>query len=231
MVITVLCPSRNNPQAAFEAAVSFVDTVMEESRFIVVIDEDEPQIALYMEMLENVRHGLIVVPRERAGNMNRALNYAAELECERSDVLGFIGDDHRFRTKGWDRVVSKILSDEGGGILYADDLAQREQLPTQVFISSSIVRALGWMGLPGAKHLYLDNTWKYLGDQADCLYFVPDVIIEHMHPAYGKGKWDENHIRVNSSEVYEHDGAVFSHWISTGHAEQDVSKVKEVLGR
>lgn len=230
MDIAVLCPSRGNPEALFEAAFSFADTRMGDSSFIPVVDENDPDIERYFAFNEDVGLPIEVVPRDLTGSMNAALNYAAAKYADHADIVGFIGDDHRFRTKGWDRVVAKVLRDEGGGLLYGDDLAQREQLPTAVFISSPIVKALGWFGLRGAKHLYLDNTWKQLGEQADCLFYLPDIVIEHMHPAYGKGTWDANHVRVNSEAMYSHDLAVYEEWQRTS-AEQDVERVRSAIAR
>ena len=231
MSIAVLCPSRGNPNAVFEAAFSFKSTAMNpDSWFIAVVDEDDPLIDTYFAFNEDVSIPIEVVPRGKVGNMNLALNYAATKYAEHHDIIGFVGDDHRFRTTGWDRVIDHVLTNEGGGLAYADDLAQREQLPTQVFISSPIIKALGWMGLPGARHLYLDNTWRMLGERADCLFYLPDIVIEHMHPAYGKAKWDENHTRVNSEEMYAHDREVFEQWLATT-AEQDIERVRSALAR
>lgn len=231
MVIGVICPSRNNPQALFEAVMSFNDTKSElDTKFIATLDENDRKLHEYIELLEDVPCDLIVVPRDQTGSMNKALNYAAAERVDSCDVLGFIGDDHRFRTKGWDRMLASAFDLIGGGFIYGDDLAQRENLPTQVFISSSIVKALGWFGLPDARHLYLDNTWKTLGEKADCLYYLPDIVIEHMHPAYGKAQWDENHVRVNSAQMYDHDREVFEAWLASG-IEQDIEHVRAAIAR
>jgi hypothetical protein len=231
VVIAVVCPSRGNPKALTEAALSFRDTRMDDtSVFVAAVDEDDPVLAKYVEALEDISCDLVIVPRGESGNMNRALNYAARRYAQRAEIVGFIGDDHRFRTKGWDRVIHAVMKEHGDGLAYGNDLFQGEALPTAVFISSSIVNALGWFGPPLCKHLYLDNTWKILGDRADCLYYLPDVIIEHMHPAAGKGEWDENHIRVNASEVYSHDRTMFESWLANG-IEQDVATVKEAVAR
>jgi len=227
VAIAVLCPSRGNPKALNEALASFHDTVMDaETRFIAVLDENDPMLAEYIVA---TLWDYIQVPESESGNMNLALNYAAIQTVEKYDIVGFIGDDHRFRTKGWDRIVKKVLSDAGGGFLYGNDLYMGDYLPTQVFISSPIIRALGWMGLPGARHLYLDNTWKYLGENTDSLYYLPDIVIEHMHPVAGKGEWDENHKRVNTDEMYAHDRGVYNEWVKS-FAPTDVEKVRAAIG-
>jgi hypothetical protein len=230
--ITVLCPTRGNPTALREAYFSFRDTAMERSsRFVAVVDESDPLLGDYVTICEDtVDLRIDLVPRDVSGSMNAALNYAAMRWVDRCWVLGFIGDDHRFRTKGWDRTINTVMAETGGGFVYGNDLFQGEALPTEVFISSKIVSALGWFGLPGAKHLYLDNTWKLLGDRADCLYYLPDVVIEHMHPAAGKGDWDANHVRVNAPEIYSHDSHVYDQWMRSDMDAAEAT-VRKALGR
>jgi len=230
MSLVVLCPSRNNPTALIEAATSFAATVTGPSTFFIgVVDYDDPKLAEYITRSTAAGILLMQVPEGEAGSMNAAMNWAAASWAQEADVVGFIGDDHRFRTKGWDRAIEMVLDGQGGGFAYADDLGQRENLPTQVFISAKIVRALGWMGLPGARHLYLDDTWKRLGDGAGCLYYIPDIVIEHMHPAFGKGAWDENHVRVNSQEMYSHDAKIYADWVEHRSTE-DIEIVRSAVG-
>lgn len=230
MGITVLCPTRNNPSALLEAYASYRETAMErDTRFVAVIDADDPVMEAYISAIEDTADLRIdVVPRSESGSMNKALNFAALRWKDSSDVVGFIGDDHRFRTKGWDRVIGSIMQSTGGGFVYGNDLFQGEALPTAIFISSPIITALGWFGPPACKHLYLDNTWKLLGDRADCLYYLPDIVIEHMHPAAGKGEWDANHVRVNASEMYDHDRVAFEAWLADG-VERDVATVSAAI--
>jgi hypothetical protein len=215
--ITVLCPTRGNPAALLEAYNSYRDTVMERaSRFVAVVDADDPLMESYVSLTEDsVDLRVDVVPKDKAGSMNAALNFAAMRWVDRSSVLGFIGDDHRFRTKGWDRVIGQVMEDRSNGFVYGDDLYMGEKLPTAVFISSRIVRALGWFGPPKCKHLYLDNTWKDLGEATNSLVYLPDIIIEHMHPIAGKGEWDENHLRVNVPAMYDHDREAYNWWVAS----------------
>lgn len=190
---------------------------------LLVVDDDDPELPGYA--------GLPVMVVPSPGNMATALNLSAMRSLDAARVLGFIGDDHRFRTPGWDRTFVSLLDQRGGGMVYGDDGFRVDgDIPTQIFISSSIVRALGWMALPGAKHLYLDNAWRVLGDSAGVLYYMPDIVVEHMHPAAGKGEWDAGHVAVNAKAVYDHDAAVFARWLEHG-LEADVAKVKAAVGR
>jgi hypothetical protein len=73
------------------------------------------------------------------------------------------------------------------------------------FLSRQVAGFFG-MGLKTLRHLYIDNYWLELAGAAGCLTYLPDVVIEHMHPAYGKAEWDESYRRVNSPEMYGADG-------------------------
>lgn len=223
MSLLVLCPTRGRPAAAQAAWESFVATKQrDDTALVFVVDEDED--GAYPTNVP-----LIIVPK--TGSMNGALQAAVDgVEDPDISYFGFIGDDHRFRTPGWDERILSVLDSQGGGIAYANDLYQGVALPTQVFITAEIVRQLGWFGLRGCKHLYLDNAWKILGDAADCLYFFPDVVIEHMHPAIGKAEWDEAYKRVNAPEMYNHDRIVYEAWLAEGF-EEDIKTVRKVLAR
>jgi hypothetical protein len=216
----VICPSRGRPDKALQAYQSFQKhKCLSDTDMMFVVDEDDETLADY-----TVPH--MVVPP--SGGMGAALNAGASVLADNYDILGFIGDDHRFRSACWDLHMQDALQSEGGGIAYGNDLLQGINLPTQVFMSSVIVKTLGWMCLPGAKHLYLDDTWKTLGEGLERLYYLPEVIIEHLHPAAGKAQWDESYLRVNDQKVYSHDQAVFIDWRDSTYVE-DVAKVRAAL--
>jgi hypothetical protein len=222
MRLVVICPSRGRPDKALEAYQSFIHSKCNsDSDMIFVVDEDDETMLEY-------RVPFMTPPHD--GGMGNALNAAAAALVEQYDYLGFVGDDHRFRTPCWDTHITKTLKKAGGGIAYGNDLMQSINLPTQVFMDSSIVEALGWMALPGAKHLYLDDTWKALGEGLDRLFYFPEIIIEHMHPASGKAEWDEGYKRVNDQSVYSHDQAVFLDWRDNDYV-TDIAKARAALER
>jgi hypothetical protein len=137
-------------------------------------------------------------------SMNGTLNAIANVVAPSYRFVGFMGDDHLPRTEEWDQRIAHQLI-RPGAIVYGNDLFQGPHLPTAVFMDSLIVRTLGYMAPPALKHLFLDNTWLTWGQYLDTLTYMPDVIIEHMHPQAGKAEWDDGHARVNGSEMWDHD--------------------------
>lgn len=154
---------------------------------------------------------LMLTAGERVG-MCGTLNQIATDHASDYFAIGFLGDDHRVRSMGWDRAVISTLMSMGSGVCYGNDLIHGEALPTAVFVTSDIIEALGYMAPPALRHLYLDNAWKALGEALDAITYLPDVVIEHVHPIAGKAAWDEGYIRVNDADTQEHDRVEFERW-------------------
>lgn len=132
-------------------------------------------------------------------------------------AYGFAGDDHLPRTVGWakkflDRL--EILDTEhGGGIVYGNDGYQGERLATSWAMSASIVKALGGRQVPApVEHLYCDNAVMDLGRRLGVLRYLPDVMIEHMHPSARKAKTDAQYDTVNGTLQYQRDSSAYLAW-------------------
>lgn len=213
--LVVIVPSRGRPVAAAELAQSFAETCTTGARLVLALDVTDPDLAAYHDALGTVPAApghttYVVTVQNEPGSMVGALNEAAAAAAEGDwFAIGFAGDDHRPRTTGWDAAYLEALRELGTGLVYGNDLLQGENLPTQCAMTSDIVRTLGWMAPPDLTHMYVDNWWLELGRRADCIRYLPDVVVEHMHPVAGKADWDEGHRRVNAPEMYERDHASF----------------------
>lgn len=216
-MLTVLMPSRGRERQATEAYEAFCDTkALDTTQMLIVLTVGEPGYA-----------NLPVIYVAEGGGMGAPLN--AALSCTgQADIVGFMGDDHRTLTPAWDETIVTANETLGGGIIYGNDLLRGADLPSQVFIDARIIRALGWMALPGANHLFLDDTWRELGNALGRLKYLPDVHIEHCHPTAGKAVWDENYRRVNAPDLYAHDAEVYHRWVNEQMA-SDVERVKAAL--
>lgn len=215
--LVILVPSRGRPQNIEDLLFSLQETKTA-SELIVIVDDDDETLDQYIELGCKI----MMIAKQGKG-MARALNFAANVFKDDYRHFAFIGDDHRPRTEYWDQKLINALDEVGTGIAYGDDLLQGENLPTAVAMSGDIVRALGGMVPPGFIHLYLDNFWMQLGKDLKSFIYLPDVIIEHLHPVAGKAQWDENYRSVNAEEVYSADAKAFDEYIKS-QAYQDLLK-------
>ena len=208
--MAIVVPSRGRPENIAQLQRALSDTFTT-SDLWVVCDEDDPTLEEYMETAEN----LMIFPRESKG-MARPLNLGVQrlLREHQYTHFAFLGDDHRPRTIRWDQMWIDILQDRGG-LVYGDDLFQREHLPTAVGMDGSIAMQLDGMVPDGLIHLYLDNFWKQLGEDLNRLFYLPDCIIEHMHPLIGKAKVDEGYVRVNAPEIYDADRIRYTQYMAS----------------
>lgn len=215
--LIVIVPSRERPTAARELAEAFAETVAADTHLWFAVDDNDPQLAEYKALVREKLGGAVWVEVvSNPSTMVHALNEAARAVVDEAPfAVGFMGDDHRPRTTGWDRAYLDALHELGTGIVYGNDLLQGENLPTQAAMTADIVAALGYMAPPTLRHMYVDNFWRELGRRADCLKYLPGVVVEHLHPAAGKADWDEGYARVNAPTVYAVDEDAFHQYLQT----------------
>jgi hypothetical protein len=220
--LVVIVPSRGRPQQARALAQVFQQTCTAGTQLVFAVDEDDPTAADYPE--DETWH----LPSK---SMTEALNIAANVAAINGQAfaVGFMGDDHCPRTYGWDEQYLAALRELGTGIVYGDDLLQGRDLATQCAMTSDVIRELGYMAPPSLTHLYVDNFWMTLGAGADCIRYLPDVVIEHRHPVAGKAAWDANYARVNDRAMYAKDEAAFRDYVQSG-LDADVAKVRALRG-
>lgn len=232
--LTVIVPSRGRPHTVAELAEAFRDTCTGRTWLLFAVDEDDPEYLAYRDVVDGAicagrRVQLVAQP---SGTMVSALNHAARLLLAapgptQPDAIGFMGDDHRPRTQGWDHAYLAALTTLPG-IVYGNDLLQGANLPTQCAISATAVRALGHMAPEALTHLYVDNYWLGLGQTAGCITYLPDVVVEHLHPVAGKAKWDAGHLRVNEPALYARDREAYAaYWLE--HQHRDVLALRNAL--
>lgn len=218
--MVILVPSRHRPQN-IEALIKSLDETETESDLIVIVDDDDDQMDAYLSL------GCDVLMVERKGKgMAKPLNFAARHLQDKYRHFCFLGDDHRPRTKNWDTHFINALDELETGLVYGDDLLQGAALPTAVAMTQNIVKALGGMVPPNMIHLYLDNFWLKLGQDLKALRYMPEIVIEHLHPAAGKAAWDEGYKAVNAADVYSEDAAAFHEYILSDDYENLLIKLK-----
>jgi len=215
--LTVLVPSRGRPHNIQQLLESWESTVTGDTHLIVLVDDDDPTLEEYLKLPVEIRVG----PRLRIGG---TLNVVAPEIATTSRNIGFMGDDHRPRTKGWDEAFINELDKLKVGVVYGNDLAHGVNLATSVTMTSNIVNTLGYMCVPGSIHLFLDNFWMDIGRGTNITYF-DDVVIEHVHPLFQKAPSDNTYIEANSPEVWGADETTFNNYVAT-QLQDDLQKLR-----
>jgi hypothetical protein len=227
--IVVVLPSRGRPAAAAEAIAAIRETaVLVETSVVLTVDADDPCLPEYRALrfptvgTSLLRPTTVVLEGDETGNLTRATN-TISLRIAKADpdaIIGNLNDDHRARTRGWDRVVTEALKTPG--IAYGDDLIHGVNLPSAPFMSARICLALGWYALPSCEHLYIDDAWRELGKAAGVLRYLPELVFEHLHESVGKAVWDEGYARGYAHVDEDH--AAFDEWVARYQA-ADVANV------
>lgn len=228
--LVVVVPTRGRPGNARLLAQAFTDTCTAGTRLVFAADGDDPTLGEYVEATGSGRAELLVCGpwQPMVSKLNQAVAQVID-DGGAPFAVAFMGDDHRPRTHGWDVAMLAALRDLGTGVVYGDDLLQHERLCTAWAMTSDIVRALGRMVPAPVDHMYCDNAVLALAKLAGCLRYLPEVVIEHLHPLAGKAEWDPGYARVNRPEQYHADEAAYRRWLADGLA-ADVAAVTNCRG-
>jgi hypothetical protein len=224
--LLVIVPSRGRPENIAELWKTWQDTTTGNTALLVAADDDDPQLPGYRQVCDGWGIELVVGPRLR---MCPTLNKVAVERAPHHFALGFLGDDHRPRSRGFDERYLETLRDLGTGFVYGNDLLAGERLPTQVAMTSNIVQALGAMVPASVHHLWADNQWLDLGQAIDRIRYLPDVVVEHLHPLNGKAASDAGYEEVNAPDAFEADRLVYADWYAK-QMPADIAKLKALIG-
>jgi hypothetical protein len=214
--VVVVVPSRGRPEACVEAVRAIRKTAaIIATSVVVAVDNDDSCLSEYQRQMQEFLGGpylpevsLVGLQPEETGSLIRATNTVSR----------------RIAADDPNAIIEAL---EKPGIAYGNDLIHGERLPSAPFVSARIVNALGWYFLPTAEHMYGDDALRILGQALGSIHYLPDVIVEHMHPAVKKGKWDEGYDRAYAS--VESDKAAFNEWHQR-YLKLDVMNVQRALG-
>lgn len=214
--LLLIVPSRNRPKNIIRLVEAMKETCTGDTQLLVCLDVDDA--AQYLPLIEGVWY-VVGEPQQLGSWTNRSVRmYGDDFR-----FLGSIGDDHVPRTPGWDEVVCATLTEMGTGMCFGDDLLQGSDLPTACFMTSDIVRALGFMCPPTLVHMYVDNFWLELGNALGRLRYLPDITIEHMH--FTRGKSSNDAVYSSGESLMDRDKVAFASYMAESF-DQDVAKVR-----
>lgn len=216
--LLVIVPSRGRPESVARVTAAWRETgAYDDAELVFAIDADDPRYGEYFDqdLPDTGRRQASFVYAQAWKPMVHKLDEGALAAANAEpgwSGIAFMGDDHLPRTRHWAAMLLAALDQLGTGIVYGRDGIQNRNLPTWWAMTPDIVRALGRMVPAPVEHLYCDNAIKDLGEQAGCLRYLPEVLIEHMHPVVGKAPMDAGYARVNARGQYAKDRAAYERW-------------------
>lgn len=237
MPISVLVPSRGRPDNLKRLATAFLETCRDSTYLIPIIDLDDPYVDEYAQMVDDHDYQWMVtwvIEPHEPGIVIPLNEVSKRLDDPKlglyPDVVGFMGDDHIPQTVGWDTIIQTELSQMKVGVVYGDDLLQGANLATAAFMTKNIVDTLGYMCPPQFKHLYIDNFWMDIGRGIGRLKYLPNVVIEHLHPLAKKSDWDPTYAAVNASPLAAHDKKEYMKYKAVANGlKTDIKKLRSLL--
>lgn len=221
--ILVLCPSRSRPKQCKEMIDSFLAT-SKMSTLKLLLDNDDPCLEEYFELCSKVSF----VVEERS-TITKMINSHWESSSDCYKWFSVTNDDFIYKTDCWDlKLIGNLKLFGGYGIAYGNDLLQGVNMPTTSVVSREIVNELEWLQMPRLTHLFGDTVWQTIGLNTKCLFYSPEVIIEHRHYMGNKAVQDDIYKKTNSREMYDRDTIAYMDW-HVNDAKKDIEKVKNLL--
>lgn len=200
--LLIIVPSRGRPENAQRLLDQILSTTSSDDEVYItfVTDHDDPTQFQYPTL-----HTEAVI----GGSMVQALNELAVEVADEFEYIAFLGDDTLPRGDWYDKIIEALQSKKNS-IVYGNDLIHGEGLPTSVFMDANIVRTLGYMAPPNQKQLFVDNYWKALGEALGTLQYLPEAIIEHLHPIVQKAPSDTSYEQAYSEDRWSADEEAFN---------------------
>src|SRR5688500_11587305 len=115
--LVVIVPSRGRPHAAAELTVAFEETCEADTKLVFAVDADDPTLEDYSQAVFGTDANIGIWEDTPSNSMVAALNACARFWAHDGfapSAIGFMGDDHRPRTKGWDAAYLTALAERPG---------------------------------------------------------------------------------------------------------------------
>lgn len=185
-MVSILVPSRGRPDNLRRLYRSLLQTTEGEWELLVRLDEDDPLRAEYDQPPHQLN---VTAPR---GLMSQLWNDLIPFAL--GDVLMMGGDDIAFSTPGWDALVREALPEDLITVVHGNDLSPNSAtIGTHPFVSREWVETLGYLTPPYFESDYVDLWLCEVADALGRRVYLPDVVIEHLHPGFGKAEWDSTY--------------------------------------
>jgi len=145
------------------------------------------------------------------------------------DFYMLCGDDMRFMTPEWDRLLIEAMPDDGIGCVWPHDgMSKNCVFPC---VTQKWIQIVGYLTPPYVRHWFCDTWIMDIAMRCRRARYCEHVHCEHLHPYWGKGAWDVTYTYQTreSGTVMEQDRQVFANYGE--HREQKAVELMRQAGK
>lgn len=196
--IVVIVPVLRRPHRVAPLVADLNATTDRARVMFVVTRDDRPEVKAVRALCKTVANAsYLMVGTNRVGDYARKINLAYTRTTEPLMLLA--ADDLHFHP-GWLEAAEQVLTDPAVGVVGTQDLGNR-RVKQGLHATHSVVRRtyideFGTIDEPGKvlhegyPHEFVDDEFIGTAIHRGVFAFSHDCIVEHMHPAWGKGPMD-----------------------------------------
>lgn len=114
-----------------------------------------------------------------------------------------VGADDIEPEPGWDHELIRAAGKDK--MAFGDDGINGDRHATHFVLGGDLVRAMGWLALPGLDRIYIDTVWNDIAERLGVRRYLPDVKVTHRHFSTGAPKdstYRKRH-KARDREIYE----------------------------
>lgn len=177
-------------------AETVADTIEGDVELVLVIDPDDEHT------YENVAWPIPTVKLVTGEREWPPVKWNLGVSAAQGDILFLGQDDVAFRTNGWDTTIEDTYANlsDPYWLVYTRNGHQDQRLATYPFLTRPWIDTLGYMVWDAVVGDFCE-TWVFdIAKQVGRTRYLPDVLIEHLHPAFGKADEDQTHREYRAAQ-------------------------------
>lgn len=117
----------------------------------------------------------------------------------------------------WDEIILERFGDlSKPAVLDIDDGYRKDDLICTAIMTRARYMEQGYFMHPGFYSMYSDNWFSHCARRDGIVIPAKDILFEHLHPAAGKGEWDQTYLQSNQSSRYLQGETLYNQILASG---------------
>jgi len=193
--------TRSRP-TLFKRAMESIISNCESDNYVILVSIDKDDKSMDVEF--DYENTMIVCKssESKIHAINRDFEFVSDW-----DILVNMSDDMVFTKKGFDNIIRQefwatVKTMNLDWCLHFPD-GNRKDLITMAVMGREYYDRFGYVYHPDYKSLYCDDEMTAVAKQLCKYKYVDEQIVQHLHPAYGKAKFDKQYQHTESFNIVD----------------------------